>query len=104
MSGDRLPCQLDLGKEVKIPMSWTEGDPSKITMFLSTSLQSIESQLPAQSRQGSSSEFLDQQWIQFPGGGGEGAFMGKFSFPLQSSYLLSSSVFAVYFFTLTSRC
>lgn len=60
MSGDGLPCQLDLGVEVETPMFWTEGGLSKITMFLSTDLQSIESQLPAQSRQGSSSDFLDQ--------------------------------------------
>lgn len=57
---ERLPCELDLGEEVKTPMFWTEGGPSKITTFLSTGLQSIESQLPAQSRQGSSSEFLGQ--------------------------------------------
>lgn len=53
-------CQLDLGVEVETPMFWTGGGLSKITTFLSTGLQSIESQLPAQSRQGSSSDFLDQ--------------------------------------------
>lgn len=74
-------------------MFWTEGGPSKITMFLSTGLQSIESQLPAQSRQGSSSEFWASSGSNSQGmGEGQWAFMDKFSFPPQSSDLLSSSI------------
>lgn len=41
-------------------MFWIEGGLSKITTLLSTGLQSIELQLPAQSRQGSPSAFFGQ--------------------------------------------
>lgn len=64
-------------------------------VFLSTGLQSIESQLPAQSRQGSSSGFLGQQWIQFPGGGvgrANGPPWINLVFHLRAQFLLSSSI------------
>lgn len=49
---DELPCELDLGEEGERQMFWIEGGPSKITTLLSTGVQSIEFQLPTQSRQG----------------------------------------------------
>lgn len=86
-------------------MFWTEGGPSKITTFLSTGLQSIECQLPAQSRQGSSSEFLGQQWIQLPGvGEGQGAFITHVVFHLRARVCLLPALFAVLVFSLAGRC
>lgn len=48
-------------------MFWIAGGCSEITTLLSTGVQSIEFQLPTQSRQGSPSAFFGQQWIQFKG-------------------------------------
>lgn len=48
-------------------MFWIAGGSSEITTLLSTGVQSIEFQLPTQSRQDSPSAFFGQQWIQFEG-------------------------------------
>ena len=57
---DELPCKLDLGEEGETRMFWVEGGPSKTTTLLSTGMQSIEFQLPTQSRQGFPSAFFGQ--------------------------------------------
>ena len=57
---DGLPCELDLGEEGETQMFWIEGGPSKLTTLLSTGVQSIEFQLPTQSRQGFPSAFFGQ--------------------------------------------
>lgn len=53
-------CKLDLGEEGETRMFWVEGGPSKTTTLLSTGMQSIEFQLPTQSRQGFPSAFFGQ--------------------------------------------
>lgn len=82
-------------------MFWIAGGSSKITTLLSTGVQSIEFQLPTQSRQGSPSAFFGQQWIQLEGLMGP---WGSVWFPsLEVRICLLSLLFYI-LFPLANRC